>query len=456
MTRVRAFIERFVPPGALVLATLTFGSYAMGLVRDRAFAHTFGAGAALDAYNAAFVLPELLLDVLVASGLTAPFVPIFIRLAAQSRPEAERFARTVATAATGLMLVVSLLLFVAAPATTAFIAPGFTGDQATRYVELFRLMCLTPALFALSIALGELLVAERRFIWYALAPILYNAGIVGGTVLLGGSLGIRGAAIGTVVGAALHLGIRVAGILRTDLSLRPAFAIRTADFREFVRLMLPKMAAHPIEPITFLFFTQLATTLGAGTVSSLSFARNFQSVPVNLIGAAFSIAVFPTLSAAAAAATARHFVGRWAEISSRSAASRSRRHSPSRSSATSPSGYCSGAEPSTTRPRPGPRPWWWRSRSRCPSTPCPSPWPAASTRPGTRSGRSSRRSSRSASSSSRRTCSSRPSEWSRSRPVSPSARLQRSRSWPWRFPGASPGSKPRPRAPTRIRRAVPG
>jgi putative peptidoglycan lipid II flippase len=299
--RLVALAERFVPPGALMLATLTFGSYAMGLVRDRAFAHTFGAGAALDAYNAAFVLPELLLDVLVASGLTAPFVPIFIRLMAQSKPEAERFARTVATAATGLMLVVSLLLFVAAPATTSFIAPGFSGEQAARYVELFRLMCLTPALFALSIALGELLVAERRFVWYALAPILYNAGIVGGTILLGASQGIRGAAIGTVVGAGLHLGIRVVGILRTDFRFRPAFAVRTADFREFLRLMLPKMAAHPIEPITFLFFTQLATTLGAGTVSSLSFARNFQSVPVNLIGAAFSIAIFPTLSAAAAA-----------------------------------------------------------------------------------------------------------------------------------------------------------
>ena len=301
MIAARNLFERFVPPGALLLAALTFGSYAMGLVRDRTFAHTFGAGPELDAYNAAFVLPELLLDVLVASGLTAPFVPIFVGLAARSRSDAIEFGRTVATAACGLMLAVSIILFVAAPATTALIAPGFSGEQATRYVELFRLMCLTPAMFALSIALGELLVAERRFLWYALAPILYNAGIVGGTVVLAGRLGIAGAAIGTVIGAGLHLGIRVVGILRTDLRLRPMFKVRTAAVREFVRLMLPKMAAHPIEPITFLFFTQLATTLGAGTVSSLSFARNFQSVPVNLIGAAFSIAVFPALSAAAAA-----------------------------------------------------------------------------------------------------------------------------------------------------------
>lgn len=299
MIRVRAALDRYVPPGAILLATLTFASYAAGLVRDRTFARTFGAGSELDAYNAAFVLPELLLDVLVASGLTAPFVPIYARLASRARDEAEAFGRTVVTAATALMIVVSIVLFIMAPATTALIAPGFSDAQADRYVELFRLMCVTPALFAASIGLGELLIAERRFVWYALAPILYNAGIVLGTAAFGASMGIRAAALGTVGGAALHLGIRMIGISRTSIRLRPAFALRTAAIREFVRLMLPKMAAHPIEPLIFLFFTQLATTLGAGAVSSVSFARNFQSVPVSLVGAAFSLAVFPTLSAAA-------------------------------------------------------------------------------------------------------------------------------------------------------------
>lgn len=299
MRRARLLFERFVPPGAILLAALTLASYIAGLVRDRTFARTFGAGSELDAYNAAFVLPELLLDVLVAGGLTAPFVPIYARLAGRARAEAEVFGRTVVTAATTLMVVVSVVLFIIAPVTTAFIAPGFTGEQADRYVDLFRLMCITPALFAASIGLGELLIAERRFAWYALAPILYNAGIVIGTAAFGESLGIRAAALGTVGGAAVHLGIRVVGITRTGIRLRPAFALRTAAVREFVRLMLPKMVAHPVEPLIFLFFTQLATTLGPGAVSSVSFARNFQSVPVSLIGAAFSLAVFPTLSAAA-------------------------------------------------------------------------------------------------------------------------------------------------------------
>ena len=77
-------------------------------------------------------------------------------------------------------------------------------------------MLLTPILFAASITLGEMLVAERRFVFYALAPILYNVGIVGGTVLLHDAIGITAAAVGAVIGASLHLGIRVVGMRRLD------------------------------------------------------------------------------------------------------------------------------------------------------------------------------------------------------------------------------------------------
>jgi putative peptidoglycan lipid II flippase len=301
VTHVRALLARFLPQGALLLSVLTFASYAMGLARDRVFARTFGAGAELDAYNAAFVLPELALDVLVAGGLTAPFVPVFSTLRRVDTAAAVRFAQTVLTLAVLVMGVACLVLLAVAPWTVDAVAPGFDAAGRARYLDLFRLMLLTPILFAASIALGEVLVAERRFLYYALAPILYNAGIVGGTVVLHGSLGIRAAAVGAVAGALLHLGIRIVGITRTPVRLRPRLDLRTPALREFVRLMLPKMVSQPIEPLTFLFFTSIATTLAAGSVTAISFARNFQSVPVSLVGVAFSLAAFPALSAAWAA-----------------------------------------------------------------------------------------------------------------------------------------------------------
>lgn len=307
----RTWLDRLLPRGAILLAVLTFGGYAMGLVRDRIFARTFGAGTELDAYNAAFVLPELALDVLVAGGLAAPFVPIFLGLRESGGGDgaAHEFGQTILTLAVLVMAIASAVLFVVAPFTVSVIAPGFQATaERELYTGLFRVMCVTPVIFAASIALGEVLVADRRFLFYGLAPLLYNGGIVAGTVLFAGRLGIYGAALGAVLGALLHLGIRVVGIGRTGFRIRPRLAVRTAAVREFVRLMIPKMASHPIDPLTFLYFTALATRFGAGSVSAVSFARNFQSVPVSLIGVSIAVAAFPILSAAVASGDRPAFV----------------------------------------------------------------------------------------------------------------------------------------------------
>jgi len=309
MRRIRSLVDRFLPRGALVLSVLTFGSYGMGLVRDRIFARTYGAGAALDAYNAAFVLPELLFDVFIAAGLAAPFVPIFLKLDSEDDGAAGRFARTILTLAFVTMGAAALILFVSAPLTVDFIAPGFQSpDQRQLYTDLFRVMCVTPFIFATSIVLGEILVGRQRFLFYGLAPLLYNGGIVLGTLFLHDAIGIFGAAVGAVIGALLHLGIRVVGILRTDIRLRPELDLRMPAVREFLRLMVPRMAGAPIEPLTFQFFTRVASQFVEGSISSLSFARNFQSVPVSLIGVSFSLAAFPGLSRAAGRGDRDEFV----------------------------------------------------------------------------------------------------------------------------------------------------
>ncbi len=280
----------------------------MGLVRDRTFARMFGAAADLDTYNAALSLPELTLDVLVISGLTAAFVPVFAAVRERDPDAADRFSRTVLTVSILIMAVASVLLFIFAPLTMDLVAPGFGAERQALYSDLVRLTCVTSLIFAASFALGEMLVARQRFLSYGLAPLLYNAGIAGGALILGPRIGIYGAAVGTVVGALLHLASRVIEARRVGISFRYRLAISTAEFREFVRLALPKTISQPIEPLTFLFFTSVASGLAAGSVSSVSFARNFQSVPVSLIGVAFSVAAFPILSAAAAAGERARFM----------------------------------------------------------------------------------------------------------------------------------------------------
>ena len=294
-------LHRFLPRGALLLSVLTFASYLMGLFRDRTMTQAFGAGKELDAFNAAFVIPELSLGIIVASGLAAPFIPIFSVLKRENAAEAERFGQTIMTLAVLVMAGTAAVLFVIAPLTVEFVARGFDAERRALYTDLFRVMCITPVIFAASMSLGEVLVAERRFFFYGVAPLMYNGGLVLGTLLLSDRLGIFGPAIGAVGGALLHLAVRVLGIRRTSFRIRPRLAVRTAAIRDFVRLMLPKTGSSPIEPLTFLFFTNVASGLAIGSITTVNLARNFQSVPVSLIGVAFSLAAFPALSAAYAA-----------------------------------------------------------------------------------------------------------------------------------------------------------
>jgi putative peptidoglycan lipid II flippase len=309
MSNARSALGRFMPAGGVLLSVLLFGNYVMGQLRDRIFAQTFGAGSELDAYNAAFVLPEILLDVLVASGLAAPFIPIFLQLHGEEARRANAFGQTILTGAVLVMTAVSAVLFVIAPQTTALIAPGFVDDpaQAELYTNLFRVMLVTPIIFAASLTIGDVLLAERRFFTYGIAPLLYNAGIIIGTVAFSDTLGIYGAAIGAILGALLHLVIRLIGLRGTGF--RPRFRLQsTPSVGEFLRLMLPKLISHPVEPMTFLFFTAVASSIAEGSISSVSFARNYQSAAVSIVGVGFALAVFPALSVAYADADRRGFL----------------------------------------------------------------------------------------------------------------------------------------------------
>lgn len=295
---VQPILDRLFPPGAVLLSVLTLGYFAMGQLRNRVFAQTFGVSPELDAYYAAFRIPEIALDVLVAAGLTAPFVPIFSSLRRTDERAANDFGRTVLTAAVLVMSVAVLALFVLAPTIGETFGRDFDPAIRETYVRLFRINLIAQVMFAASITIGEVLVANQRFLFYALAPILYTGGIVLGTVLFADGFGIDATAWGAVAGAVAHLGIRALGTVRTTFRIRPQFRVRTAAFREFVKLMLPRMVSYPIEPLAITYFTAVALAVGSGSVAVLNFALDYQVVPVSLIAVTFSLAVFPSLSAA--------------------------------------------------------------------------------------------------------------------------------------------------------------
>ena len=300
-------ILRFIPAGSAVLGITTLASYGMGLLRDRIFAQTFGASRVLDAYNAAFLLPDLLFNVLIASGIAAAFVPIFTDLFHSDRKRSYDYANSVISAAITTMAIAAVLLVIFAESVSVLVAPGFSPEERLMVAKILRILALSPILFGISNALGALLVAKRRFFFYGLSPILYNLGIIGGALFLSPQFGIIGVAIGTVIGAGLHLLTRIIDALLSGFKFEINFKFKTPEFKKTIQLMIPKMLGHPVELAMFWGFTIIASTLGVGSIAILSFARNFQSVPVSIIGITLSTTSFPIMAKSVADDSLKEF-----------------------------------------------------------------------------------------------------------------------------------------------------
>lgn len=286
--------------GATLLTVLTLGSYALGLVRDILFARVFGASRLLDIYNAAFIIPDLLLNIFVAGALTAAFVPIFTHLYARNEDvEAEKVATTMLVAAPIILIILAIPVFIFMPRLADIVAPGFTSADKGLLILMARLLLLSPIIFAVSNTLGNILISFERFWGYGLAPIFYNLGIIIGIPLVK-VFGPLGLILGVIIGALMHLAVRWADIAKSRIQWRFPAQWRHPEFRKILKLMIPRMAGQPIEQITFFIFTHMASTLAVGSIVVLSFARNFQSVPVSLFGISFSTAVFASLSKKAA------------------------------------------------------------------------------------------------------------------------------------------------------------
>lgn len=290
---------RFIPAGSIILGLMTFLSYGAGFLRDRIFAMTFGAGRDLDAYNAAFLLPDLLFNVLIASGIAAAFVPILTELLKSDHKRVMEYVNTMLTGAMGVMVLAAIGIMVFANTISTLIAPGFNPQDQLLVAQLLRYLSLSPIIFGASNTLGAILVVERRFLYYGLSPVLYNVGIIMGTIFLVPHFGMVGVALGTVIGALLHLSVRLIDVLRLGFKFKLRFNWSTPEFRKTIKLMIPKMFGHPVELATFWVFTIIASRLESGSVAILSFARNFESVPVSLIGITVATTTFPLLAQAA-------------------------------------------------------------------------------------------------------------------------------------------------------------
>lgn len=304
---------------AFLLGLSAFSAQLLALVRDRLLATNFGAGQTLDVYYAAFRLPDFIY-VLVGSFVSVNVLVPFIaeRLAGTGeKGEVRRLLGPIALFFGIVVFCFALLAFFLLPYVTPFLVPGFSAESTREFIDLSRILLLSPILLGFSNLLGSVTQSLRRFFVYALSPILYNIGIIFGIIALFPKYGLRGIAFGVIVGAFLHAAIQIPTVLRSGFFPKPKeFFGSLKVVKKVAALSLPRTIALGTQQIMVMFFIAMASSMTAGSIAVFNFAYNLQSVPLALIGVSYSMAAFPTLSRLFAEGERKQFV-RYISIAAR-------------------------------------------------------------------------------------------------------------------------------------------
>ena len=282
---------------AYLLGAFALLSLILALVRDKLLAYSFGAGHALDVYYAAFRIPDLIFATVGSLVSASILLPYFIERFESSKEKGQGFSDGIFTVFFVLMAGTSAIVFFLAPYLVPVALPGFAHDPALPDLVLsMRIMLLSPFFLGLSNLLSSLTQMHHRFLVYAASPVVYNAGIIFG-VLFGYPLfGIPGLAIGVVGGAFLHMGIQIPFLIHEKLVPKFTRLIVWNDIRKIVLTTLPRTVTLSANQLASFALVSLASLMSVGSISVFNFAFNLQSVPLTLIGASYSSAVFPTLS----------------------------------------------------------------------------------------------------------------------------------------------------------------
>ncbi|MBN1582575.1 MAG: murein biosynthesis integral membrane protein MurJ, partial [Anaerolineae bacterium] len=199
-----------------LLVAVSFGfAAAAGLLRNAIIARQFGIGARLDAYYAAFKLPDFLFTVVAGGSLATAFVPVFAEfLARGDREGAWRMSSAITNLVVIVVSVLALLAGLLAPwLVRVLVAPGFDAPAQAETAAVMRLVLVSTVIFGISAVQTSALHSFKHFLLPALAPVVYPLGIAAGAWWLAPSWGVRGLAVGAIIGAALHLAIKVPALL---------------------------------------------------------------------------------------------------------------------------------------------------------------------------------------------------------------------------------------------------
>jgi putative peptidoglycan lipid II flippase len=284
----------------------------LGFARQMLIARQFGLSAELDAFNAANNIPDLLFVLVSGGTLALAFIPVLSEyLEKKGRPAAwdlfSRIANLVFLVAAGLSIVIALL---ADQLVRSVVTPGFSLEQQRLVADLMRLNLLSTLIFSLSGLVMSGLQANQHFLLPAMAPSMYDLGMLFGVIILAPEtgyqlgplrlpalgLGIHSLVYGGILGALLYLGIQIPGLLRYGFRWTPAINLRHPGVQQVLRLLGPRMVTVGFIQLVFILQDNFASWLAEGSVSALVYGWLFMQVPETIIGTAIATVLLPTIS----------------------------------------------------------------------------------------------------------------------------------------------------------------
>lgn len=295
---------------AAMLAMSTILSGGLGLVRDfllnGLYLETYSVG--IDAYRAAFTIPDFMYSILVTGALSVTFIPVFNqRLATGNKKSAWVLSSSLINFMALLALIASVLIMIfAEPLVRYVVAPGF--DESGRHlaVSMMRVIAVNPFLFAVATVIASMQQAIGRFTFYALAPMIYNIGIIIGVVFFTGGInifgwqvfdgGIMGVALGVVLGAIMQLIVSSIGLFGVGFDYQFKINRKNQGFRQVLRLLPARSVDQGIDYINSIVETNLASRMVSSSVTIFQQVSMLHMMPVNFIGSAISTAAFPRMA----------------------------------------------------------------------------------------------------------------------------------------------------------------
>jgi len=278
----------------LLLMTTVMLSRVVGYIREAYIAYAFGAGQQVDAYVAAFTLPDWLNYIVAGGAASITFISIYTRFLAEKRAaDAEKTFSVVITVMSAVMVVGTIITEILTPQFVRWMFHGFSAAQVDLTVHLTRILLPAQIFFYVGGVVSAVLLSHRLFLYPAFGPLLYNVLIIFGGVVGGRRFGIASLAYGALAGAVAGPFLAsVIGAARIGTGYRPSFDVTNPAFREWVKLSIPLMLGVSLVTADDWILRHYASS-GIGDISRLNYAKRLFAVPIAVLGQATGQASLP-------------------------------------------------------------------------------------------------------------------------------------------------------------------